>query len=74
MGNEVLNLSKPVQARAEIVSALAIGTIALLVLGLQPILLGAMVEARSATLGFWSYFKVGAPLTLLTILFGVWWL
>jgi hypothetical protein len=23
---------------------------------------------------FWPYFKVGAPLTLLTILFGLWWL
>jgi len=51
MGNEVLNLYKPAQGRAEMVSALAIGTIALLVLGLQPILLGGMVEARSATLG-----------------------
>ena len=26
------------------------------------------------TIGFWAYFKVGAPLTLLTILFGAWWL
>ncbi len=26
------------------------------------------------TIGFWAYFKVGAPLTVLTILFGVWWL
>jgi hypothetical protein len=26
------------------------------------------------TLGFWAYFKVGAPLTVLSILFGAWWL
>ena len=26
------------------------------------------------TIGFWPYFRVGAPLTLLTILFGLWWL
>jgi len=26
------------------------------------------------TIGFWTYFKVGAPLTVLTILIGVWWL
>jgi Na+/H+ antiporter NhaD/arsenite permease-like protein len=33
-------------------------------------------RARSlgVIIGFWSYFKVGAPLTLLTILFGAWWL
>ena len=31
-------------------------------------------RARSGgvTIGFWAYFKVGAPLTVLTILFGVW--
>jgi len=26
------------------------------------------------TIGFWPYFRVGAPLTFLTILFGLWWL
>jgi len=26
------------------------------------------------TIGFWPYFRVGAPLTVLTIAFGVWWL
>ena len=26
------------------------------------------------TIGFWEYFKVGAPLTIVTILIGVWWL
>jgi hypothetical protein len=25
-------------------------------------------------IGFWEYFLVGAPLTLLTILLGLWWL
>jgi len=40
----------PAQSRANIASALTIGTIALLVIGVQPILLGTMVEARNATL------------------------
>ncbi|MGA7383914.1 MAG: anion transporter [Methylocella sp.] len=31
-------------------------------------------QARGVAIGFWAYFKVGAPLTVLTILFGVWWL
>jgi Na+/H+ antiporter NhaD/arsenite permease-like protein len=32
--------------------------------------------ARSAgvTIGFWQYFRVGAPLTVLTIAVGLWWL
>jgi Na+/H+ antiporter NhaD/arsenite permease-like protein len=28
----------------------------------------------SITIGFWQYFRVGAPLTVLTILVGLWWL
>ncbi len=31
-------------------------------------------RAEGAIVGFWTYFKIGAPLTLLTLLFGVWWL
>jgi Na+/H+ antiporter NhaD/arsenite permease-like protein len=31
-------------------------------------------QARGVAIGFWAYFKVGAPLTILTILFGAWWL
>jgi len=33
-------------------------------------------RARTAhvTIGFWTYFRVGAPVTLLTLLVGAWWL
>ena len=31
-------------------------------------------RARGITIGFWAYFRVGAPLTVLTILVGVRWL
>jgi Na+/H+ antiporter NhaD/arsenite permease-like protein len=31
-------------------------------------------RAHGVIIGFWEYFKVGAPLTVLTMLFGVWWL
>jgi Na+/H+ antiporter NhaD/arsenite permease-like protein len=31
-------------------------------------------RARGVHVGFWEYFRVGAPLTVLTILVGVWWL
>jgi len=44
------NFEARTPSRANIASALTIGTIALLVIGVQPILLGTMVEARNATL------------------------
>jgi Na+/H+ antiporter NhaD/arsenite permease-like protein len=31
-------------------------------------------RAQGVEISFWQYFKVGAPLTLCTILIGVWWL
>lgn len=31
-------------------------------------------RAMGVNIGFWTYFEVGAPLTALSILFGVWWL
>jgi Na+/H+ antiporter NhaD/arsenite permease-like protein len=31
-------------------------------------------QSGGVAIGFWPYFKVGAPLTVLTILFGIWWL
>jgi Na+/H+ antiporter NhaD/arsenite permease-like protein len=31
-------------------------------------------RSHGIVLGFWAYFKVGAPLTVLTIVFGAYWL
>ncbi len=31
-------------------------------------------KAKGVDLGFWSYFRIGAPLTLATLGFGIWWL
>ena len=31
-------------------------------------------KVRGVEIGFWTYLKVGAPLTVLTILVGAWWL
>ena len=31
-------------------------------------------QAQGVSIGFWDYCKVGAPLTTLTIVIGVWWL
>jgi Na+/H+ antiporter NhaD/arsenite permease-like protein len=29
---------------------------------------------RGVTIGFWQYLRVGAPVTVLTIFVGLWWL
>ena len=31
-------------------------------------------RALGITIGFWDYFRIGAPLTLLTLAVGIWWL
>jgi Na+/H+ antiporter NhaD/arsenite permease-like protein len=33
-----------------------------------------LARAEGVEIGFWEYFRVGAPLTVLTILLGLWWL
>jgi Na+/H+ antiporter NhaD/arsenite permease-like protein len=33
-----------------------------------------LARAEGVTIGFWEYFQVGMPLSLLTILLGLWWL
>src|SRR5712672_1467123 len=33
-----------------------------------------LARAEGVRIGFWEYFRVGAPLTVLTILLGLWWL
>src|SRR5437764_4121923 len=33
-----------------------------------------LARAEGVTIGFWEHFRVGAPLTVLTILLGLWWL
>jgi Na+/H+ antiporter NhaD/arsenite permease-like protein len=33
-----------------------------------------LARAEGVTIGFWEYFRVGMPLSLLTILLGLWWL
>ena len=33
-----------------------------------------LARAEGVAIGFWEYFRVGAPLTVLTTLLGLWWL
>jgi Na+/H+ antiporter NhaD/arsenite permease-like protein len=64
------------QQRAWLVVAMA-STLAgnfALVGSVANLIVAERAKARGVTIGFWSYFKVGAPLTLVTILFGAVWL
>ena len=36
--------------------------------------LAASIRAQGVTIGFWEHFRIGAPLTIATILVGIWWL
>ena len=70
----VANLADP--RRAWLVVAMA-STLAgnLTVLGsVANLIVVQRARNRGVEIGFWTYLKVGAPLTVLTILVGVWWL
>jgi Na+/H+ antiporter NhaD/arsenite permease-like protein len=66
----------PDSSRAWLVVAMA-STLAgnlTLVGSVANLIVAQRASARGVLIGFWDYFKVGAPLTVLTILFGIWWL
>jgi Na+/H+ antiporter NhaD/arsenite permease-like protein len=66
----------PDPSRAWLVVAMA-ATLAgnfILVGSVANLIVAQRAQAHGVAIGFWEYFKVGAPLTVLTITFGVWWL
>jgi Na+/H+ antiporter NhaD/arsenite permease-like protein len=66
----------PDSSRAWLVVAMA-STLAgnlTLVGSVANLIVAQRARAHGVIIGFWEYFKVGAPLTVLTILFGIWWL
>jgi Na+/H+ antiporter NhaD/arsenite permease-like protein len=66
----------PDSSRAWLVVAMA-STLAgnlTLVGSVANLIVAQRARTHGVVIGFWEYFKVGAPLTTLTILFGVWWL
>jgi Na+/H+ antiporter NhaD/arsenite permease-like protein len=66
----------PDSSRAWLVVAMA-STLAgnlTLVGSVANLIVAQRARTHGVIIGFWEYFKVGAPLTVLTILFGVWWL
>jgi Na+/H+ antiporter NhaD/arsenite permease-like protein len=66
----------PDSSRAWLVVAMA-STLAgnlTLVGSVANLIVAQRARTHGVIIGFWEYFKVGAPLTVLTILFGIWWL
>jgi Na+/H+ antiporter NhaD/arsenite permease-like protein len=66
----------PDSSRAWLVIAMA-STLAgnlTLVGSVANLIVAQRARAHGVTISFWEYFRVGAPLTVLTILFGIWWL
>jgi Na+/H+ antiporter NhaD/arsenite permease-like protein len=66
----------PDSSRAWLVVAMA-STLAgnlTLVGSVANLIVAQRAQAHGVVIDFWEYLKVGAPLTVLTILFGIWWL
>lgn len=64
------------QQRAWLVVAMA-STLAgnfTLVGSVANLIVAQRARSRGVEIGFWTYFKIGAPLTVLSILFGIYWL
>ncbi|OKO81372.1 anion transporter [Bradyrhizobium sp. NAS96.2] len=70
----VANLQDPTRAWLLVAMASTLAGNLTLVGSVANLIVAQRARRIGITLGFWAYFRVGAPLTMLTILFGTWWL
>lgn len=70
----VANLADPQRAWLVIAMASTLAGNFTLVGSVANLIVAQRAQGAGITISFWAYFKVGAPLTVLTILFGIWWL
>jgi Na+/H+ antiporter NhaD/arsenite permease-like protein len=70
----VANLGDPQRAWLIIAMASTLAGNFTLVGSVANLIVAQRARAYGVNIRFWEYFKVGAPLTILTILFGTWWL
>ena len=70
----VPNLQDPQRAWVIVAMAATLAGNFTLVGSVANLIVAQRAKARGVELGFWAYFKVGAPLTVLTIAFGLLWL
>lgn len=70
----VANLADPQRAWLVVAMASTLAGNFTLVGSVANLIVAQRAQGAGITLGFWPYFKVGAPLTVLSILTGIWWL
>jgi Na+/H+ antiporter NhaD/arsenite permease-like protein len=70
----IANLHDPQRAWLVVAMASMLAGNFTLVGSVANLIVAQRARTHGVMIGFWDYFKVGAPLTVLTILFGVWWL
>jgi Na+/H+ antiporter NhaD/arsenite permease-like protein len=70
----VTSLADPQRAWLVIAMASTLAGNFTLVGSVANLIVAQRARSHGVEIGFWTYFKVGAPLTVLTILFGIFWL
>jgi Na+/H+ antiporter NhaD/arsenite permease-like protein len=70
----IANLQDPKRAWLVVAMASTLAGNLTLVGSVANLIVAQRARGRGVTLDFWSYLKVGFPLTALTIAFGAWWL
>lgn len=70
----VANLDDPTRAWLVVAMASTVAGNLTLVGSVANLIVTQRARRYGVMVGFWAYLKVGAPLTVLTILFGGWWL
>ena len=70
----VAGLAEPQKAWAVVAMAATLAGNFTLVGSVANLIVAERARARGVVIGFWRYFRVGAPLTLLSLAFGVWWM
>lgn len=68
------NLADPQRAWLAVAMASTLAGNFTLVGSVANLIVAQRAQGAGVVISFWAYFKVGAPLTILTILFGIWWL
>ena len=70
----VANLPDPQRAWLTIAMASTLAGNFTLVGSVANLIVAQRARAQGVIIGFWEYFRLGAPLTVLTIVIGAWWL
>jgi Na+/H+ antiporter NhaD/arsenite permease-like protein len=70
----VASLADPQRAWLVVAMASTLAGNLTLVGSVANLIVAQRARSRGIEIGFWAYFRIGAPLTMLTILFGILWI